>query len=101
MSLSLRNDLVPVVWPWEHIAAAVSAAIVAALPVNDGSYSVEIYRLVNGSSTPEVEYALQRFANGAPRPTWGPLQPEAASLGNGGYRAPRHWRSISAEAEDH
>jgi hypothetical protein len=78
----------------DDVACAVAAAIVAALPVNDGSYSLEIYRLVNGSSTPEVEYALQRFATGAPRPTWGPQAPGAIDLGDGGYRCPSHQEQI-------
>jgi hypothetical protein len=69
----------------DDVVCATAGAIVAAMP-NNGAYPLETWMRANGDINPQI--ALQRFANGAPRPTWGKDQPGATDLGDNGYRVP-------------
>jgi hypothetical protein len=79
----------------DDLATACAGAVVAAMPANDGSYSMEIWDRVNGNAAAEAERVLQNFA----REAWGPQQPGAVDLGDHGYKAPNHWNPRT-EADD-
>jgi hypothetical protein len=69
----------------DDVSCAVCGAIVAALPPDDGSYSMEIWERVTGIGSQEL--ALQRLANEASRPTSGPDALGNTPVSDGGYIA--------------
>jgi hypothetical protein len=83
----------------QHDDLANVVAGIRALTIASFGYSLEIYKLVNGE-TVDPQPAPARFANGGSRPSWGPQQPGAVPLGNGGYVAPSHWTGGQNTAED-
>jgi hypothetical protein len=73
----------------DDVSCAVCGAIVAAMPANDGAYSMEIWERVTGiGDQSSRELALQRLGNEASR----------VDLGSGGYRAAPQWASLDDEA---
>jgi hypothetical protein len=82
----------------DDVATAVCGAIVAAMPANDGSYSMEIWERVTGIGSQEL--ALQRLGNEASRPTSGPQAAGARDMGLDGYKAGDHWNQGPQAAAD-
>jgi hypothetical protein len=75
----------------DDVACACCGAIVAAMPANDGSYSMEIWQRVTGvGDQSSQQLSLQRLGNEASR----------VDLGSGGYRAENHWNQGPQAAAD-
>jgi hypothetical protein len=75
----------------DDVACACAGAIVAAMPANDGSYSMEVWERVTGvGNQSSQELALQRLGNEAAR----------VDLGSNGYRAENHWNQGPQAAAD-